>query len=250
MEKLQTSRNYKTICPDTLQRVYERELERHPKTALASAKKRLHALTGAYIGAEELKKVNRFYLEFADTGDASMLNHALLLHSSTRERYNTSDALYAKIRALCGKPKSVLDAACGLNPLKLGSLGYTNVLGVDIHGGLVELVNKWSKTAGWDVRAECMDVTVRVPEGEFDLLLAMKLLPVLETDRKGGALEFLDRVSFKRAIVTFPIVTLSGRRGDMEENYSEWFESEIAGKYEILDKFECGFELCYCIRRI
>ena len=51
----------------------------------------------------------------------------LVLHRSTRERMDFYPILYDRIFAIIGKPKSILDLGCGMNPL---SLPYMELRGV------------------------------------------------------------------------------------------------------------------------
>ncbi len=248
--RLLGSKNYRDICPDTVRREFERQLSRRGSAADAekAARERLHALSGAFMTPGDLKTARRCMSDFTG-GDGGALTRALSLHASTRERLATYEALYARARSAIGEPRSVFDAACGVNPLALGALGFENVLGWDINGGAVRLVNDWAKEAGWSVRAQCRDVTLDLPEEEFDLALAMKLLPVLETDESGAALSLLRGVKARFILVTFPTRSLSGRGVGMEKNYSEWFEKTIGTAFAVIDRFVLGNELCYTVRK-
>ena len=47
---------------------------------------------------------------------SSLLQQILSTHSSTQERLSIYEQLYSKIFALSGKPKTILDLGCGINP--------------------------------------------------------------------------------------------------------------------------------------
>ena len=100
----------------------------------------------------------------------------LKLHSSTRERMDGAAALYERIFAAAGNPQSILDLACGMNPLLLGRMGKI-VRGMDISGGCVNLVNEWAGECGWDVQAKCADLLCAPEMEACDMALLMKLLP-------------------------------------------------------------------------
>ena len=253
LARLLGARNYKDICPDTVKKELDRACVRYrdPAKAEQAARERLHAVTGAFLTASELKKANACRERFL-AGDENALTDALLLHSSTRERLTPDrrgmDILYERIFAVTGRPETLFDAACGLNPLYLGKCGFT-VRGADIHGGCTDLINRWASAAGWDVRAECRDLSLSAPREAFDLALVMKLLPVLETDEKGSALRFLRALNAKYLCVTFPTRTLGGRSAGMEQNYTRWFENEAADDFRVLDRFVSGSELIYVLTR-
>lgn len=253
LDRLLTAKNYREICPDTVRREFELQLARRgdPAAAEKAARERLHAVTGAFLTAGELKQARKCLKDYA-AGDKEALSAALRLHASTRERMKPGlegmDELFGRVFAATGRDVSVFDAACGLDPLYLGARGL-KVFGADIHGGCTDLINDWAGACGWQVSARCMDLSISVPDEEYGLLLAMKLLPVLETAEKGGALKFLDRVKARYFCVTFPTRTLGGRDLGMEQNYARFFETEIDGRYAVRDKFVCGSELIYLLTR-
>ncbi|MBR4236283.1 MAG: Rmt family 16S rRNA (guanine(1405)-N(7))-methyltransferase [Clostridia bacterium] len=251
LDRLLGAKNLRDICPDTVKRVFERQLKAYktPAEAEKAARVRLHALTGAFMTSKEFKSARACLARYAD-GDESALSDALRLHSSTCERMEYAQALYERITSLTGTPDSVYDAACGINPLYLGAAGFPRVRGADINNGAVSLVNDWAEAAGWDVRADCADVNVSLPEERWKLALAFKLLPVLETNEKGSALRLMERLNAEYIAVSFPTRTLSGRGAGMEKHYSEFFERETDGKFRILDRFTAGSELVYVVSRL
>ena len=250
LDRLLKAKNIRDICPETVKRVFERQLETHknPAEAEKAARTRLHALTGAFMTGGELKSARVCLTRFVQ-GDNGALLDALRLHSSTRERMEHMEEMYARIVSVAGMPQSVFDAACGINPLYLGYAGFKRVRGADINDGAVRLVNDWAEAARWDVSAVCADVNADVPETHYGLALALKLLPVLETNEKGAALRLLKRLNADYIAVSFPLRSLSGRGAGMEKHYSEFFERETASDFKIRERFSAGSELVYIVSR-
>ena len=249
MSEMAVSKKYRDICPDTVRRVFETERMKYKseKEADKAAKAHLHQITGAFMTADEMKTADKLLRAYKD-GDESAFEKTLRLHSSTRERLEGAEALYARILEAAGNPRSVLDLACGMNPLILGQLGLT-VRGMDISGGCVRLVNEWARVMEWDVHAECRDLLCEPEMEETDLTLMMKLLPVLEQQKKGSAMALLASVPARRSCVTFPMKTLGGRRVGMEQHYTEWFEGSLPGEFEVIARFVEADELCYVVGR-
>lgn len=245
LSALQSSRKYGGICPETVERMFTEELgkRRSLKDADKATRARLHQITGAFMSPDQLRTAARCLDAYA-AGDETALHQALRLHTSTSERFGALGALYDRVFAATGLPDSVLDLACGLNPLYLGSIGI-RVRGVDISGDLVELVNRWSARCGWDVVARTLDLSQDAPLEPADLALMMKLLPVLEQQRKGAGMALLARAPAPRQLVSFPTRTLSGRGVGMEQNYTRWFEDNLPGTHRVLDRFVLASELCY-----
>ena len=228
---------YADVCPDTVARLTAQAAARcrSAKEADKAVKTALHQITGAFMTPDELNDPDHALAE------------TLRLHASTRERLPHIDAFYDALIAPLGV-RVLLDLACGLNPLYLGSRGYA-VRGVDISGGCVDLVNDWAGAMGWDVSAACADLLCEPPLPQADAALAMKLLPVLEQQEKGAAMRLLRRAPAPVVVVTFPMKTLGGRGVGMESHYTEWFEAAARGDFEILRREALFGELCYIVRR-
>ena len=239
---------YADICPDTVARLTAQAAARYrsAKEADKAVKTALHQITGAFMTPDELKRARKL---LASAGDdpARALSETLALHSSTRERLPHIDAFYDALLGPIGA-RTLLDLACGLNPIYLGSRGFV-VRGVDISGGCIALVNDWAAARGWDVSAECRDLLCDPHLPGAAAALAMKLLPVLEQQEKGAAMRLLGRLPAPVIIVTFPMKTLGGRGVGMERHYSEWFEGESRGMFDILRREALFGELCYIVRR-
>lgn len=249
MSEIAISKKYRDICPDTVRRVFEAERAKYKseKEADKAAKAHLHQITGAFMTADEMKTADKLLRAYKE-GDESAFEKTLRLHSSTRERLDGAEALYEKILGAAGNPKRILDLACGMNPLILGRTGLT-VRGMDISGGCVRLVNEWARVMDWDVRAECRDLLCQPQMEEAELALMMKLLPVLEQQKKGSAMALLEAVPAQKICVTFPMRTLGGRKVGMEQHYTEWFEGNLPENMEIIERFIEADELCYVVGR-
>lgn len=243
---LVASPKYRGVYPGAVERVYMEALRRYgSKGADKAARAELHRIVGAFLSPNDLKKA-RTLLEAAESGDGGALGRVLALHASTRERLPEMAALYERALPALGSPRTVLDLACGLNPLYLGSLGLS-VRGIELQTDAARLVNAWADALGWDVRVEPGDLADGAPLPEADATLLMKLLPLMEKQMIGGGQALLSRVRSKKALVTFPTRTLSGRNVGMRSHYEASFEQTLPAEAIVLDKFELSGELCYVL---
>lgn len=242
LNKLLSAKKYSDVCPDTLRRVAEEAAMRYkkPKDAEKAAKEALHGITGAFMDAGLIKQAR----QLLESGD---INGALMLHSSTKERMPIAD-FYDELFSRTGRPGKVLDIACGLNPLYLGSIGI-EVTGIDIGGAQIRLMNEWAGESGMPIKCLVGDALCEgfIPEGRWDIALIMKLLPVLENQKKGSAAKLIESVNADKTVVTFPTRTLGGRKVGMEQHYTEWFEGILPDHFRIIDRYICNFELVYII---
>lgn len=251
LSDLLASKKYADICPDTVKNAFWEQTKRHGKLKDAdkAARAHLHAITGAFISPDELKNARKALCEWMG-GDEEAFLRAMLYHSSTRERVQIAEQLYARAFSACEKADKILDLACGINPIFLGKMGYTNVIGLDIHAGCAHLVNECAAFFKWNTRARAQDLILNPPDEEADVTLMMKLLPVLETQKAGSAKALIESVKSRYMLITFPTQTLGGKKVGMEKHYTEWFESRIPENLRVIDRFVIGNELAYTLERI
>ena len=252
LDKLLRSKNYRDICPDTVRRVWS-ECEKRYKKAKdvdKATREALHGITGAFMTPQEARQLaydmQAWYVDKTDL----CLEKLLSRHASTRERLPLSDmdATYDRIFVTTGKPRSVLDLACGINPLFLAARGIETV-GVDISGAAVYAVNCFHESYHMPASARCADLLCpgAIPGERFDVALLFKLLPLLERQENGSAARIMNSINARHIIVSFPTRTLSGRSVGMTENYARWMEAHIPGGMAVQDQFEARNELFYII---
>lgn len=246
LETLKQSKKYREISGEAVERVFLEELPKHKnlKDANKAARAQLHQMASMYVEADRTQPKLQALMEAYAQGDTSALREVLLMHASTNERLDEADALYDRLFQTIGRPECILDLACGLNPLYLGSKGL-KVTGYDIHAGMVSVVNTWATRFQWPVRANVQDLMTDQSFEPAGVALLMKLLPVIEQQKKGAAMQLLASVPAKHQLTTFPTRTLSGRGVGMEQNYTRWFEDHLPNGYKILDRFTTRNELCY-----
>ena len=253
LDKLLQSKNYRDVCPDTVRRVWEacQRKYKKPRDAEKAAREALHGITGAFMTADEARHLawdmQEWFIKQTDVGLEKMLSR----HASTRERLPISDtdALYERIFAVTGRPRSVLDLACGINPVYLGARGL-NALGVDISGLAVAMVNAFGDNYRLPVKAVCADLLCpgSIPKERFDMALLFKLLPLLERQKTGAALSVMDQIHAPWLVVSFPTRTLGGRNVGMAAQYSQWMEAHVPADREIAECFETNHELFYILK--
>ena len=253
LEKLLQSKKYRDICPDTVRRVWAECARKYkkPKDVDNAAREALHGISGAFMTPEESRQLGydmqQWWCGKTDAGLERMLQR----HASTRERLPLAsmDALYGRIFGAAGSPGSVLDLACGINPLYLGARGI-QTLGIDISGQAVAAVNRFGEVYGMPVSAACADLLCpgAIPKGRFDLALLFKLLPLLERQRPGAALEVMDAVNAEWLAVSFPTRTLGGHNVGMAAHYADWMAARLPRGRAVADRFETENELFYILK--
>ncbi len=246
LEKLLTSKKYKYVCPDTVKRILS-ECEgkyKKPKDIEKAAREKLHGITSAFMTDAEYKRaLNLCEAEKTDEN----LTQLLSCHASTRERLPLSamDELYGRIFSVTGIPETLLDLACGMNPVYI-AYRYPDmrIHCEDISGQSINVIQNFSETA----EAAMGDLLSGVPEEKYDVALLFKVLPLLDRQESGAADRVLNAVQAKYIVCSFPTRTLGGRNVGMEDNYSAWMEAHIPEKYAVCARFTTENELYYILK--
>ncbi len=236
--RLCANKKYGDVHPDAVRRALEDAERRYrkPKEIEKATRERLHGVVSAF---NELGKVS----------PSGGLESLLERHASTRERLPLirMDALYARIFAVTGEPRSVLDLACGLNPLYLLRRCACPVTGVDVSRSCVELLSREPNFTGvWtDLLSDGA-----VPAGRFHVALLFKILPLLERQQPGSASRIMEEIDAEYLVISFPTRTLGGRNVNMERNYADWMEAHLPAARRVEAQFVDENELFYILREV
>ncbi len=174
-------------------------------------------------------------------------------HSSTREREEIYPELYPKIFALTGKPASILDLGCGLNPLSLPlmKLKNLNYLAYDIDEKEISQINEFFQKHNPQGQAQALDISdwhlvKDLPRA--DLAFLFKVVDLL--DRGKGhkkSEEVIKAIPANFVVVSFSTLTLSGKPMNApRRRWMEWLCKRLGYKYQIL---EFPGEIFYVIKK-
>lgn len=226
------SGKYAQLAPDFVRAVATDQLRRYPKhkDALKATKNKLHQVAAAYFDGKFA--YTRWLAQLAQTPPAerrAACRAIMAQHASTRERLPILDDLFAALIAKLPPIRSVLDIACGLNPLCVLWLpDLVRYDAYDLYYDLADFLNGFFGVIGVQGAAHAQDVLGNPPTQHADLALLMKALPCLAQLNAQAAEGLLDSLQAAHLVVTFPARSLSGRAKGMVENYSARFEALIA----------------------
>src|SRR5207249_948451 len=132
-------------------------------------------------------------------------------HASTRERLPILDQFYATIFAELPPINSVLDLACGLNPLAIPWMPLmpnARYYAYDIYQPEIDFLNIALGMLGVEGHYESRDITQSPPEQHAALALILKTIPCLEQlDKQAGA-HLLQTIDARYLLISFPIHSL------------------------------------------
>lgn len=183
-------------------------------------------------------------------GEKALLKEILRAHASTYERLGYLDDFYAKIFAITGKPSSILDLGCGLNPLTIPWMRLDkecSYIAVDIDRDQMGFIKEVADLFDWVVQPSCVVKSAFSEDFEpADVIFMFKLITVLDKlKRKFDLADFLAGFSCKYFVITFPSASLSGRNVGMTGHYSNLMSDFFAAHPYEHSVFRFPGELVY-----
>jgi len=252
------SKKYRALCEDTIRRVAEHELAAMPglapslrsgqapgsspkggsvKAAIKATRRRLHQVYGAFGQGFDGEAIYRRLEAAYQSGSAAEIQttcrQVLELHQSTRERLPAIDRFYPAIWAVTGKPHTILDLGCGLNPLALPWMGLeegARIIALDVDRERIDWLNRYLALAGREPLARCQDVLAHPPGDAADVALLLKMGPTLERQDPGSTGRLIDLLHSPYVVVSFAVKSLGGREKGMAENYQRQFVELAASR--------------------
>jgi 16S rRNA (guanine(1405)-N(7))-methyltransferase len=249
---------YALIDPLLVRKIAAEEATRQPKIALAvkSTRTRLHQLVGAYYDKPSTYTQMHVLLknlpDFSPEALKTFALQAMPLHASTAERLPFIADFYRVSLQKLGPIRSVLDLGCGLNPLSIPFLplaeGFTYEA-TDVLLPLLDFLNAYFGKISVQGKASVLDLSSQIPQQEVDLVIMLKLIPLLDQIDKGITPKLLQGLKAKALLISFPLKSLGGRGKGMQATYQKRFEALTTGLDAKIDEYLFPNELVYLIRK-
>ncbi len=255
IELVAATAKYKQISPDLIETVGRHELQIRPtlKEAIKATKSKLHQVAGAYQDTKMNYTQALNDLQAATDSPGAFrqtCREIMRRHASTRERLPILDEFFRTTLAGIGPVQTVLDIACGLNPLAYPWMPFDDhvkYVAYDIYKDAVGFINDFIPLAGIQGWAEARDVISRPPNQPVDLALILKSLPCLEHLGKTAVTTLLDAVQARCLLISYPVSSLGGRKKGMVNQYEAHFQN-LAARYQWrYERFEFSTELAFLI---
>jgi 16S rRNA (guanine(1405)-N(7))-methyltransferase len=227
------------------------------KEAVKSTRNKLHQVGSAYQEkpipyADLQKELADLPADLGAESTRSFLTRSMQCHASTRERLNIHETLFKEALAELGPLHSILDLACGLNPLNLPWMPAAPDLeyfACDIYTDMLGFLNSFFTYFSVNGQAFAYDLSQSVPQQKVQLAFLFKTIPCLEQIDKEAGAHLLEGLQAENILVTFPAHSLGGRSKGMVQNYSEHFAHLTSGKSWQIKRFDFPGELAFLVRR-
>ncbi len=250
---------YRSILPSLVEKIATAELSkgRSFKESVKATRAKLHQVGSSYQekGIDYpfwMQKLRTLPTPVDRESIQGYCRSMMEQHASTRERLPILDAFYSTVLKKIQPIHSVLDVACGLNPLAIPWMPLapdSRYYAADIYRDLIEFLTFFFPFIGVQGKAELCDLTTTIPAAKVQLALLLKTLPCLEQLDKSIGPRLLEGIWAEHILVSFPIRSLSGRNKGMRANYSAHFQEIISGWKGQVEEFHFANELVYLLNR-
>lgn len=238
-------------------------LEKHPKPlkskefkrVLKDLRKRLHEVYGVFILDKKDLSLLKDYLKKTkkiDTEALELHKEILLTHKSTAERFDSYLSVYENIFKITGKPKSILDLACGLNPLSFPWMGLKEVdyfaseLTEEDSRFIQDYFDVMKRYSGLNGKAFSMDLLKIKQLPKTDVCFLFKVLDSLEDLERDVSKEILKKIPARFVVVSFPTMSIGGKNPIRQRG---WFFRVLRQLGCSAESFEIENEMFYIIKK-
>jgi 16S rRNA (guanine(1405)-N(7))-methyltransferase len=253
------SPKYRSVSHELIRNIGLRELavRRNLKEAIKTTKNKLHQVAGAYLDSKPQYDLWSTTVASAIQSDdhdqlRRVCREIMAHHASTRERLAILDSFYMTTLADLQPVRSVLDVACGFNPLAIPWMPLetdTRYYACDVYDDMIAFLNTFFRLTGVNGKATTCDLVASPPREAVDVALVLKVLPPLERLSKNSGLQVLRAINASYMLVSFPAQSLGGRDKRMVENYEEWFLSLAEMEGWQIERFVFPTELVFRVEK-
>ncbi len=256
---VRANRKYAGIAPALVRRLSAEALAEglSGKAAVKVVRNKLHQVGGAYLRGNPDYEAAIAQLRNLDPSmDSAAIRQfsrdLLATHASTAERLPILADFFQTCLAPIAPVTSVLDLACGLNPLAAPwmplAAGCT-YQACDIYLDMLELIEAFFEQVGIQGQASPCDLASAVPQETAQVAFLLKAIPCLEQIDKDIGLPLLQGVRAQHILVSFPAQGLGGRRKGMPAFYREHFHALVDGQPWEVREFTFSTEIAFLVTK-
>jgi 16S rRNA (guanine(1405)-N(7))-methyltransferase len=148
--------------------------------------------------------------------------------------------------------RSVLDLACGLNPLAIPWMplaAEATYVAYDIYEDMMRFIGHFLDLAGLRGESKACDISRVTSFPEVDVAYLLKAVPCLDQVDKLTSGRLLDLVPARHLIVSFPARSLGGARSWDRSTYVARFEAVAREKDWAVSRFDFATELVFRVTK-
>ncbi len=238
IETVKSSSKYCNIDDQIVENIAEHEIHkgRNWKETIKAVRSKLHQIGAAYqpqpIRYDQLLQIMRTLpKDLQHPAVKAFCQQAMQQHTSTRERIPFIEPFYRDVLSPLDPIESLMDVACGLNPLALPWMPVIKSCEItvcDIYTDQIDFLNRFFEYFGINGEAKCCDLVQNLPKKAVNVALVLKTIPCLEQVDKEIGPRLLSGLPANNLVVSFPSKSLGGKAKGMRQHYATHFSSMIA----------------------
>ena len=263
LRQIKQSKKYKTLSEPVVLEEIEKYLKRNPqierykdKKILKDIKTELHKIYGSFQINSKQKREKYFEELKLAPDNIELTKKILLTNSSTKERLENYEEIYPNIFTITGKPNSILDLGCGLNPFSFPfmNLEKVNYYAYDIDGTDISLIRDYFFSMKEKITGKADEINLasinedeikKLPKG--DVCFMFKLVDVLDRKDHKQSEKIITNLDSKYIVVSFSKKTLAGKM--MNFPYRGWIERMLERNKLWFQKIDFENEVFYIIKK-
>jgi len=258
MDAVQAGAGYRAISRDLVEKLARVELVKRAnlKEAVKATRSALHQAVGAYRERFDVRKIQRELDELGEGADEDSMKNfclrAMRFHASTQERLAVLEIFFHQTLQGIAPVRSVLDLACGLNPLALPWMPLAENAPYhcyDVDEDLIRLDRSFLMLQARSGQAGLCDLTTGIPRQKVHLAMLLKTIPVLDQQDKEASQRLLDSLQAEHILITFPARSLGGHAKGMPATYEARMLQLVEGRAWRLQKFIFPLELVFLLTK-
>lgn len=237
-------KKYSSICKDTIHRTINKIIRESPTIKQKKLIKQVK--TDLYKNHIAFFKNFSFKQAIIDLEKSNSKNtHEDLMRKYDNMRLKYIDKFYKEIFKITGKPNTLLDLGCGLNPLTLPWMNLdknTNYYCYDIGAKQIEFLNSYFKLLKKPYKAHLQDVISNPPKLKADVAFLFKTTTCFEWQKPSNTVKLLKKLNVKYVVLTL-LMRGNGNIKGSRTYFDNLLKNIIKGKktYELLFKREYVF---------
>ncbi len=221
---------------------------------LKGIRKTLHDIYGVFTLKErELNYLRNHLRNLHKLDEEAFRIHLEILstHKSSLERIDYYHEVYETIFSFTGSPESIVDLACGLNPLSFPWMGLKKVdyFAFEISPSDCDFLNEYFKIMkpfGLNGKAFAVDLLDLKEIPKADVCFLFKVLDSLEDLQRNYSEKLLKRIPCKFIVVSFPTMSLGGKNPIKQRG---WFFRMMRNLGYSAKTFEIENEIFYIVKK-
>jgi 16S rRNA (guanine(1405)-N(7))-methyltransferase len=260
VQLVRAGKRYAEIDESLIRQVAEAESLSSQSEAVCvkATRSKLHQVAGAYFAghldyAQWMQKLpGEGPLDPKAPAVKSLLTEWMRHHASTRERLPILERFFLETLSSIGPVHSVLDLACGLNPLAMSWMPLApraTYVACDIYEDLATFLNAFFRRLDVQGEAQVCNLWQSVPAEPVQVAFLLKTIPCLEQLDPDIGRRLLANTPAEHLLVSFPVRSLGGRAKGMPAHYGEHMASLIEGGPWEVRRFEFSTELAFLLSR-